>query len=98
MDPSNEPWVLHYWHMLPGRGEYIRLVFEEAGVPFQDNKERIRERIIEGEMGGYPVRAPPVLTKGEIGKRQRKSLVLYFQHVTRFNICSSSLCRPKQIQ
>ena len=69
MDADSEPWVLHYWDMSPGKGEYIRLVFEEAGVPFQENHERIMERIIQGEMGGYPVYAPPVLTRGKIGER-----------------------------
>ncbi|KZT51800.1 glutathione S-transferase [Calocera cornea HHB12733] len=29
-------YVLHYWGGIPGRGEYIRLAFEHAGVPYVD--------------------------------------------------------------
>ena len=29
-------YALHYWPGLPGRGEFVRLVLEDAGVPYVD--------------------------------------------------------------
>ena len=31
-----ESYDLYYWPMIPGRGEFVRLVLEEAGVPYRD--------------------------------------------------------------
>lgn len=37
VDPNKEaPYHLIYWHVIPGRGEHIRLCFVEAGVPYSD--------------------------------------------------------------
>jgi len=36
-------WKLFYWHSLPGRGDYVRLMFEEAGVAYDDIMRRRRE-------------------------------------------------------
>ncbi len=33
-------WKLLYWNFLPGRGEFVRLMFEEAGVLWQCLQER----------------------------------------------------------
>ena len=58
-------WVLYYWSGFPGRGEFVRLVFEEARVKYTEMNdwERIKKEIIEGE-GGYPEFAPPMIKKG----------------------------------
>ena len=33
---SNPPYELLYWPSIPGRGEFIRLAFEAAGVSYKD--------------------------------------------------------------
>lgn len=35
-EEEEEPWRLYYWPGIKGRGEYVRLAFEEAGVPYVD--------------------------------------------------------------
>ncbi len=61
---------LYYWPSLPGRGEYVRLVLEEAGVPYRDIARLPAEqggtwkaciRAINGELGGVKPLAPPIL-------------------------------------
>ena len=47
-------YALHYWGGLPGRGEYVRLVLEDAGVSYTEISDR-------GPKTGFPVFAPPVL-------------------------------------
>ncbi len=32
---DEKPWDLYYWPGLPGRGEFVRVVFEDAGVPYR---------------------------------------------------------------
>jgi glutathione S-transferase len=49
---------LHYWPSIQGRGEFIRLAFEDAGVPYVDVARRP-----EAEGGG--VRAMMALMKGK---------------------------------
>jgi len=43
-----EPYELYYWPILPGRGEFVRLVLEEAAVPYVDVA-----RLPEEEGGGF---------------------------------------------
>jgi hypothetical protein len=33
---THPPYELLYWPGIPGRGEFIRLAFEAAGVPYKD--------------------------------------------------------------
>lgn len=61
---------LYYWPVLPGRGEFVRLVFEDTGTPYVD-VARLPEQegggfgplfeFYEGERGGHPIMAPPIL-------------------------------------
>lgn len=66
-DPSYE---LFYWPGLPGRGEFIRLVFEDAGAPYVDVARLPEEqgggvaailRLLRGEHEGLLPLAPPIL-------------------------------------
>ena len=62
---------LYYWPSIPGRGEFVRLVLEEAGVPWVDVGRQAggMEAVLafyEGEHGGHPIFAPPVLKQGEL--------------------------------
>lgn len=65
---------LYYWPGLPGRGEFVRLVLEEAGADYVDVA---RQPVAEGggaqavqrmlEAGGpVPSFAPPILKVGEL--------------------------------
>ena len=68
---SNE-WTLYYWNgreggpQCCGRGEFVRLMFEEAGVKFTEVNDRkvIENKIILGKGDGFPMFAPPMITKG----------------------------------
>jgi glutathione S-transferase len=69
------PYSLYYWPEIPGRGEFVRLVLEEAGAPYVDVARLPRERgggveaviaFYEGRNEGHPIFAPPVLTQGDL--------------------------------
>jgi glutathione S-transferase len=69
------PYQLYYWPNIPGRGEFVRLVLEEAGAPYVDVGRRPRsegggvEAVVAfwaGKNAGHPVFAPPVLTDGNL--------------------------------
>ena len=66
---------LYYWPHIPGRGEFVRLVLEDAGVPYVDVARRPRAEgggvgaVVEMRKGaGVPLRpfAPPILRAGEL--------------------------------
>lgn len=75
MTASAAPYSLYYWPFIPGRGEFVRLVLEQAGVPYEDVARRP-----EAEGGGVPAimaqlrgtgpglrpLAPPVLVHGTL--------------------------------
>ncbi|KXZ42755.1 hypothetical protein GPECTOR_120g422 [Gonium pectorale] len=55
---------------IKGRGEYVRLVFEEAGVPYTDvgvtgGMVSIIDFCWKGGNTGFPVRAPPAIRRGD---------------------------------
>ncbi|MCA9581360.1 MAG: glutathione S-transferase [Myxococcales bacterium] len=70
MGHDAKPYELFYWPFLPGRGEIIRLVLEEAGFEYRD-VARLPESegggvaavraYYEGHAEGHPVFAPPIL-------------------------------------
>jgi len=62
---------LYYWSGIPGRGEPIRLAFEEAGVAYDDvargpEGNKVIARVLAGELGGLKPFAPPVLKHGDV--------------------------------
>lgn len=81
--PSYE---LYYWPSIQGRGEFIRLAFEEAGVAYTD-VARLPEsagggaaaigRLLGGEAGGLRPFAPPILKAGEQVMAQVANILLY---------------------
>ncbi|KAK3610950.1 hypothetical protein CHS0354_038999 [Potamilus streckersoni] len=78
----DEDWELYYWPGFPGRGEFVRLVFEEAGVKFRDMRDMvgvggISRLVLEGELGGFPVLAPPVIKKGKFQMSQTPAICRY---------------------
>lgn len=75
-------WKLYYWYGFPGRGEYARLMFEEAGVPYDDvcNREGNSDAVLKyfkGEHDGFPVRAPPVIQRGDFVLSQTPAILQY---------------------
>jgi len=66
---------LYYWPTIQGRGEFVRLVFEDAGVAYRD-MARLPEtegggrgailRMLAGAPRGTPPFAPPVLNVGDL--------------------------------
>jgi len=63
---------LVYWPGLPGRGEFVRLVLEEAGVAYEDTaagepQDAIQAvmTVLSSEVGAPPL-APPVLQVGSL--------------------------------
>ncbi len=66
---------LYYWPFLQGRGEYVRLVLEAAGLEYRD-VARLDESegggidamlaFMNGDKGGRPPFAPPFLVDGDI--------------------------------
>lgn len=74
-DPNQ--WKLYYWPGIKGRGEYVRLAFEEAGVPYEDvaaqapdakaGYELIKQTCFDAQDGAahFPVRAPPAISRGD---------------------------------
>ena len=78
---------LYYWPSIQGRGELVRLAFEEAGVPYVDVARLPKAkgggvdavlRALAGELGGPRPFAPPVLKAGRIVVAQTAAIL---QHV-----------------
>lgn len=86
------PYELIYWPGLPGRGEFIRLILEEAGATYTDTAQ------LPGDDGGgaasvlpyiqgtlppasdpsnTPLFAPPILKHGDLTINQTPNILLY---------------------
>jgi glutathione S-transferase len=81
--PSYE---LFYWPTIPGRGEFVRLVFEEAGLPYDDVGRRPEAEgggraailaLLEDNSAGTPPFAPPVLRVGALRLAQTALICRY---------------------
>lgn len=83
---ADDVYRLYYWPGLPGRGEYVRLVLEEANVPYVDVARRPESegggvpalrRVLKGELGGVIPFAPPVLQHGSLVIAQTTNICRY---------------------
>ncbi len=81
-----ERYELYYWPMLPGRGEFVRLVLEQAGADYIDVARLRKEEgggmepllaLVRGERPGQPAYAPPVLVHGELVLAQSAAICAY---------------------
>lgn len=72
---TTEPYALYYWPGLPGRGEFVRLVLEQAGAPYDDVARRPESEgggvkaimaELRGTGPGLRPLAPPVLVHGRL--------------------------------
>jgi glutathione S-transferase len=81
-----DPYDLYYWPMIPGRGEFVRLVLEEAGAPYRD-VARLPEAegggieplmtFMRGERSGQPAYAPPILVHGDLVLAQSAAICAF---------------------
>ncbi|KAI0763495.1 glutathione S-transferase C-terminal-like protein [Trametes elegans] len=57
-----EDYVLYYWPGIPGRGEYVRLALEYAGIPYTERSTNLIAVLSAPEKIGVPPHfAPPAL-------------------------------------
>lgn len=72
---------LYYWPGIPGRGEFVRLAFEKAGVDYIDvcREKGLKkmEEFLDGKKGGFTPFAPPFLKVGKLIIAQTAH-ILYF--------------------
>src|SRR5471032_317595 len=76
------PYQLYYWDGLQGRGEFVRLVLEEAAAPYVDVARRKRGMpallsCLDGGQVEHPSFAPPVLRAGELLIGQTANILMY---------------------
>lgn len=70
-------YTLIYWPTIPGRGEFVRLVLEEAGVPYRDlgrepgGEERVAETLYQRAFG------PPILQHEDLFLSQTVAICDY---------------------
>ena len=84
---ANKPrYELYYWPSIQGRGELVRLAFEEAGEPYVDvarlpeaqgGGEAAILRGLEGALGGVRPFAPPFLKVGRLVLAQTALILQY---------------------
>ncbi len=72
---------LYYWPMIQGRGEYVRLALEDAGIGYDDaarHGDGMSEmmRMMEARKGTPPF-APPFLQAGRLVIAQTANILLY---------------------
>lgn len=70
---------LYYWTGIQGRGEYVRLAFEEAGVDYEDMAREEGDGVIEAltRATETPSFAPPFLRHGKVVIGQTAAILLY---------------------
>ncbi len=73
---------LYYWPTIQGRGEFVRLALEEAGLDYVDvargrRGEAAMFRLLDGRRVERPPFAPPFLKAGEILIGQTANILLY---------------------
>lgn len=76
---------LFYWPAIQGRGEFVRLALEDAGVPYEDVARghgpgrgvAALMRLMEDEKAARPPFAPPFLKDGEVLVAQTAAILLY---------------------
>lgn len=77
----SDTYELYYWPVLPGRGEVIRMLLEDAGAAYRDvgREEGIQAVLAarKGELGGARPFAPPVLKHGDLVLSQSSVIARY---------------------
>jgi glutathione S-transferase len=75
---------LYYWPSIQGRGEFVRLALEQAGVPYVDvarhpgkNGMPAMLRLLDGDVVPAPPFAPPFLRAGKLLIGQTANILLF---------------------
>lgn len=71
---------LYYWPTIQGRGEFVRLALEEAGVAYVDvarKKKGVEAMVALMEADGTPSYAPPFLKAGALTIGQTANILLF---------------------
>lgn len=73
---------LFYWPGIQGRGEFVRLAFEDAGVPYEDvgrgpGGVAAIQRLLEGGGRWLAPLGPPVLRHGSVVVAQTAAILQY---------------------
>ncbi|MGV7209249.1 glutathione S-transferase [Oxalobacteraceae bacterium A2-2] len=76
------PYQLYYWPGLQGRGEFVRLALEEAGVPYVDVARRKQGMpalmdSLDADKEDTPSFAPPVLRAGGLLIGQTANILMF---------------------
>lgn len=77
------PYLLYYWPTIQGRGEFVRLALEEAGVAYQDVARQPKTGMpamlatIDGAHTPQAAYAPPVLGHGQLLIGQTTNILFY---------------------
>jgi glutathione S-transferase len=80
------PYELYYWPTIQGRGEFIRLAFEDAGTDYIDVARRSEKsgmgmpamlRFLESELVARAPFAPPFLKDGDLVIAQTANILFY---------------------
>ena len=85
---KDQPYELIYWPRIPGRGEHIRLAFEETGTPYTDvcnstptGAQAVMDHISAKSQISFennpPPFAPPILKHGDLLISQTPNILLY---------------------
>lgn len=82
MDQLPPPYQLYYWPGIQGRGEFVRLALEQAGVPYVDVARRPQGMpamlsSLDGAAQTHPAFAPPVLRAGTLLIGQTANILLF---------------------
>jgi glutathione S-transferase len=74
------PYQLYYWPTIQGRGEFVRLALEEAGIAYVDEarkKKGVQAMLALMEADGNPSLAPPFLKAGALTIGQTANILLF---------------------
>jgi glutathione S-transferase len=78
----SDRYELYYWPGIPGRGEPIRLLLEDAGADYVDVARTEGgmaqlQRAMKGELGGPRPFAPPILKAGDLVISQTANIMAW---------------------
>lgn len=79
------PYELIYYTGVPGRGEHVRLILEEAGAPYKDTqflsfdeaRKAVTTWLAGGACGNPSYFAPPLFKHGDLVISQTPNILLY---------------------
>ncbi len=79
---SKTSYELYYWPSIQGRGEFVRLAFEDAGEPYTDvarqpDGMKAMMKLLKGGGDGLAPFAPPFLKHGSLVIAQTTNILLY---------------------